>query len=186
MTVFNFGAPVRDLLIWPDSHQGVGQYALVDANAGGAFVVGVAKPPVPQKEAYINPAGASLPPLPPTTTVEPLTAAPVAALPDGVAASSPTPMPPLITAPSSPAPSTGCALAAPFFRRLAGGAVGSDVRALQELLRCLGHFPAERSSTGHFGPVTEASVTAYQAANGIAPIGIVGPLTRASLNRYVR
>jgi peptidoglycan hydrolase-like protein with peptidoglycan-binding domain len=55
-----------------------------------------------------------------------------------------------------------------------------QVTALQNFLRSTGHFSAE--STGYFGPLTLQAVTAYQRANGIPATGLVGPLTRASVN----
>ena len=86
---------------------------------------------------------------------------------------------------ASPA-SAACSLAAPLRRILAPGSSGSDVVSLQDLLKCLGLFPAEVPSTGYYGTVTTAAMTAYQSAHAIAPpIGIVGPLTRASLNTLV-
>lgn len=40
-------------------------------------------------------------------------------------------------------------------------------------------------ATGYFGPITRAAVVKFQQANGIDPIGIVGPVTRAKLNALV-
>jgi N-acetylmuramoyl-L-alanine amidase len=37
--------------------------------------------------------------------------------------------------------------------------------------------------TGYFGPLTETAVKAYQTKNGLDPAGIVGPKTRAVLNK---
>lgn len=54
------------------------------------------------------------------------------------------------------------------------GATGEDVRALQILLT---GRRIETGVDGIFGPVTESSVVAYQAENGLDPDGIVGKLT---------
>lgn len=59
-----------------------------------------------------------------------------------------------------------------------------QVRPLQELLQCLGYFPADVDPTGYFGPVTEESVKKFQANHGIEAVGYVGPQTRAELNKY--
>lgn len=76
------------------------------------------------------------------------------------------------------------AIAAYTFRRyLALGSAGEDVRALQRLLQTLGFFPQDLKDTGYFGPITRSAVIDFQKANGIAPVGVVGPLTRAALNR---
>jgi peptidoglycan hydrolase-like protein with peptidoglycan-binding domain len=58
---------------------------------------------------------------------------------------------------------------------------GSAVLELQKRLATLGFFSA--SATGYFGPITEAAVKKFQTANGINPVGYVGPGTRASLNK---
>jgi len=65
-------------------------------------------------------------------------------------------------------------------RTLSLGSTGPDVYALQEFLRAHGYFTYP-TSTGFFGPVTEAAVIAFQRDNGIDPIGIVGPVTRAKI-----
>lgn len=61
------------------------------------------------------------------------------------------------------------------------GSRGGDVTELQKLLIAQGFLNAE--ATGYFGKLTEAAVRAYQTKNGISSIGIVGPATRASLNK---
>ncbi len=43
-----------------------------------------------------------------------------------------------------------------------------------------GYFDQE--PTGYFGTITYNAVIAFQNANGIEPLGIVGPKTRAVLN----
>ena len=59
---------------------------------------------------------------------------------------------------------------------------GQEVVELQQLLKCLGYFPQDTDATGYYGPVTEQAVVDFQEANGIDPLGIIGPTTRASLN----
>ncbi|MDP2705531.1 MAG: peptidoglycan-binding protein [Patescibacteria group bacterium] len=63
---------------------------------------------------------------------------------------------------------------------LSQGSEGEAVRVLQQKLKELGFFSA--GVTGYFGPITHASVVAFQNAKGIDPIGIVGPRTRAALD----
>ncbi|MES2994696.1 MAG: peptidoglycan-binding protein [Patescibacteria group bacterium] len=65
-------------------------------------------------------------------------------------------------------------------RTLDVGAEGADVVALQAYLKALG-FYTHPTTTGFFGPVTQAAVTAYQQANGLPGVGAVGPLTMAKL-----
>ena len=76
---------------------------------------------------------------------------------------------------------TGTASNYVFTKPLAIGSRGEEVRELQMRLRALDYFDYPEI-TGYFGPVTEASVVKFQTANGIDPIGIVGPKTRAALN----
>jgi len=97
-----------------------------------------------------------------------------------------TPAVPQVTpaVPATPAIPSGRVLGASTFnfaRGLSQGVRNNDVVELQNRLKDLGFFTFH-TSTGFFGPITRASVTAFQLANGIDPIGIVGPLTRAALN----
>lgn len=59
------------------------------------------------------------------------------------------------------------------------GSEGQEVSDLQARLRELG-FDAE----GEFGPVTDFAVRRFQERTGLLPDGIVGPLTRAELDRF--
>ncbi len=82
-------------------------------------------------------------------------------------------------------PSTGIGM---NVRDLELGMTGDDVLALQKLLNANG-FPLAASGVGsagsetdYFGSLTQAAVSAYQAANGVMPTaGYFGPLTRASM-----
>jgi hypothetical protein len=85
--------------------------------------------------------------------------------------------------PATPA-SSALANASPnaaFNRMLTIGSTGEDVRALQNRLKAEGFFKTE--ATGYFGPITRESVKAYQTNHGIDPLGMVGPMTRAELNK---
>ena len=61
------------------------------------------------------------------------------------------------------------------------GSSGSEVSELQNRLKNEGFFTGV--PTGYYGPMTRASVMAYQRAHGITPLGYVGPATRAELNK---
>lgn len=65
-------------------------------------------------------------------------------------------------------------------RTLSFGDRGADVRELQAFLNEQGFFSYPDFTT-YFGRVTRTSVVAFQRAQGIDPIGIVGPLTRARI-----
>jgi len=84
----------------------------------------------------------------------------------------------------SAASSVTCSSATTFTEYMALGSVSAQVHALQELLKCLGLFPANIEPTDAFGTVTERAVKNFQISNGIDPVGTVGPLTREILNRY--
>lgn len=55
------------------------------------------------------------------------------------------------------------------------------VQELQEKLRAQGFYSGV-SSTGYYGPITQAAVKAFQSAHGIPATGYVGALTREALN----
>lgn len=78
----------------------------------------------------------------------------------------------------------GCSSSFEFISFLSVGSASAEVRALQQLLQCLGDFPANVSPTAIFGPITEEAVSAFQTAHGIEGVGYVGPSTRAALNQY--
>lgn len=60
---------------------------------------------------------------------------------------------------------------------------GHDVWLLQRLMK-LGHLEPG-NTTGAFYGRTLAAVVKFQNSNGIAPIGIVGPKTRAALEKLL-
>ncbi len=63
------------------------------------------------------------------------------------------------------------------------GSRGLEVLELQKKLQSLGFFPSTITPNGVFGPATQSAVQAFQKANGIDPLGFVGPATRVALNR---
>src|SRR3989344_120688 len=94
----------------------------------------------------------------------------------GIGASTSTP-----STPSAPTPSSSS-----FTRDLDIGAMGEDVRALQQFLNAQGFMIAESgvgspgNETDYFGSLTQTALGEFQAANGITPsVGYFGPKTRA-------
>ncbi|MBI2610691.1 peptidoglycan-binding protein [Candidatus Kaiserbacteria bacterium] len=69
-----------------------------------------------------------------------------------------------------------------LYRNLSQGARGDDVLVLQEFLRAQGYFYA--NATGYFGPLTAQAVARWQASQGIAAVGAVGPLTRERIRLW--
>jgi peptidoglycan hydrolase-like protein with peptidoglycan-binding domain len=89
-------------------------------------------------------------------------------------------------APNVPTAASSCQSALPFETYLDTDSEPSEtIRELQGLLQCLGYFPAAITPTALYGTITEEAVTAFQVANGVDPVGYVGPQTRAALNQYV-
>jgi peptidoglycan hydrolase-like protein with peptidoglycan-binding domain len=82
--------------------------------------------------------------------------------------------------PPTPSPTTNTNSSFIFTKRLEVGVSNSEVKELQKLLSTLGYFKEE--ATGYFGNITKAAVIAFQKAEGIEPLGFVGPATRAALN----
>lgn len=68
-----------------------------------------------------------------------------------------------------------------FTRYLYIGSVGEDVKALQTRLIYEGVYSGP--VTGKFGALTYQGVKNYQKKNKISQLGVVGPATRASLNK---
>jgi hypothetical protein len=106
----------------------------------------------------------------------------------GVFSSSKAAAPP-VTTPTTPPPpkttsaattSTTPAATAPT-QTLSPGATGSEVKTLQQALKSLGYDPG--TPDGNYGPSTESAVSKFQAANGLATDGVVGPATLAKLQQ---
>ncbi len=68
-----------------------------------------------------------------------------------------------------------------FSSMLKVGSRGKAVLELQKRLKAEGLFSG--NMTNYFGQGTKAAVQAYQNKNGLQPLGIVGPATRALLNK---
>jgi peptidoglycan hydrolase-like protein with peptidoglycan-binding domain len=81
---------------------------------------------------------------------------------------------------TTPAASSSRSLIA-FTRVLSLGSTGTDVSALQQILKAAGFFTYP-TITGYFGSLTEKALAAYQTAHGLDPIGYTGPKTRGLLN----
>ena len=64
-------------------------------------------------------------------------------------------------------------------RNLFKGCKGQDVTELQQRLKSLGYYSG--TIDGDFGPVTDAAVRVYQAVVGVYVDGIVGPITRGTM-----
>lgn len=77
---------------------------------------------------------------------------------------------------------------APRQRDLKRGDSGQDVLWAQETLVALGDLSRADMGTGPgaFGPRTELALKAFQLKAGVPPTGIVGILTRAAMNGWVR
>jgi putative peptidoglycan binding protein len=89
-----------------------------------------------------------------------------------------------ITPPSQPSQPDSCIAGIEFTKTMDIGSTGQEVVQLQKLLQCLGYFPDNFEPTTYYGEITESSVIKFQEANGIDPVGSVGPITRQSLNKY--
>ncbi len=73
-------------------------------------------------------------------------------------------------------------LADTLTRELQVGSTGSDVSSLQTFLAADPSIYPQGLVTGYFGYLTKAAVTNFQARNGIATVGRVGPITMAAIN----
>lgn len=83
------------------------------------------------------------------------------------------------------APSLAFAQTTPTFTRpLSLGAKGSDVSALQQILKDKSYFTYP-TVTDYFGTFTQTAVKAFQKDNNLEQVGSVGPLTRSLLNAYL-
>lgn len=72
--------------------------------------------------------------------------------------------------------------AATYTRQIDLGMTGADVTSLQQFLATDSTIYPEASVTGYYGALTAAAVGRYQAKNGLASVGRVGPATLALLN----
>lgn len=72
--------------------------------------------------------------------------------------------------------------AAALYRQLQLGMSGSDVSDLQSFLARDTTIYPQGLVTGYFGTLTRAAVSKFQARNGIAVVGRVGPVTMAAIN----
>lgn len=72
--------------------------------------------------------------------------------------------------------------AATYTRQLDLGMSGADVTALQQFLASDPTTYPEGTVTGYYGALTAAAVGRYQAKNGLASVGRVGPATLSLLN----
>ncbi|MCF7865750.1 MAG: peptidoglycan-binding protein [Candidatus Pacebacteria bacterium] len=68
-----------------------------------------------------------------------------------------------------------------FKKALSFGSKGAEVIELQKKLKTEGVYSGP--TNGSFGPLTKAAVIKYQALHKISKLGIVGPATRAALNK---
>lgn len=76
-------------------------------------------------------------------------------------------------------PATSSAAKCTFTGSLTIGSTGAEVKCLQDYLTPT-YFTNAGGSTGTFGPITAAAVSAWQAANGISPAaGYFGPVSQA-------
>lgn len=93
------------------------------------------------------------------------------------------PPPPRTSSPGTPTASVSPPSASPSplrtSRTLTPGMSGTDVRQLQRQLASLHYDPGP--ADGRFGPDTQEAVWAFQAVQGIAVTGNVGPVTRQAL-----
>jgi len=94
----------------------------------------------------------------------------------------------LLPAPGTPGPAlpkAQCQLAVALTQDLVKGSSGSQVLAMQNLLKCLGYFPASVVANGYFGQATSDAVVKFQKANNLLAQGRVGAETRNLLNNYL-
>lgn len=65
------------------------------------------------------------------------------------------------------------------------GMTDPEVNVLQQVLQKQGLFPANVTTTNNFGSVTLKGVKDFQKRKGLSADGVVGPLTRAELNKLI-
>ncbi len=69
-----------------------------------------------------------------------------------------------------------------LYRQLEEGNSGADVSSLQTFLAKDRTIYPQGLVTGYFGSLTKSAVSNFQARNGIATVGRVGPITLAAIN----
>ncbi|SEJ12279.1 Putative peptidoglycan binding domain-containing protein [Deinococcus reticulitermitis] len=110
-----------------------------------------------------------------TAPVKPPAKAPVTAAP-----ATPAPQP-AATAPAAASAAAKAPSTLPPFRRtlrLSNPRMnGEDIRALQNRLMDVSRIPRGKGGDGWYGPVTEANVLVFQAANGLPVTGVVDTVT---------
>jgi len=77
----------------------------------------------------------------------------------------------------------GTAIASAAAEMIWRGDKGAAVTAVQKKLIAAGYDIGSSGADGDFGPATEQAVKRFQAANGLTVDGIVGPSTRAALEK---
>jgi hypothetical protein len=115
-----------------------------------------------------------------TTMISITTASATVETPVPIPTPLPVPMTSTTTA-SSPAITAVATKKYLFTANLAIGSRGTAVLELQKRLTALGFYTGP--ITGYYGSLTSASVKQFQGANSISRLGIVGPATRAALNK---
>lgn len=109
-----------------------------------------------------------------------------AAKPAPTSAKAPVKPAPITTAPATPAPAPAQPAAKapatlPAFQRtlrLSNPRMnGEDIRALQNRLMDVSRIPRGKGGDGWYGPVTEANIIVFQAANGLPVTGVVDTVT---------
>lgn len=75
--------------------------------------------------------------------------------------------------------------AVPLTGQVSMGSSGSNVSNLQSFLATNSSIYPQGLVTGYFGPLTRQAVMNFQTAYDISPVGNVGPLTLAAINRVI-
>ena len=84
----------------------------------------------------------------------------------------------------SPVTASGSGASYTYTRTLTTGSSGDDVSSLQTFLEDRGFLIIPQGvAKGYFGSLTKQAVMKYQESVGIETVGIVGPKTRAALNK---
>ena len=76
-------------------------------------------------------------------------------------------------------------IVAAFTKTLHIGSTGDQVKQLQEFLKQFPDIYPEGLVTGYFGVLTENAVKRFQIEGGLEVLGVVGPITRDKLNKFI-